>query len=345
MRAVGIRKVSRTATAVGGVFVLALGLAACGSSSESEAGGDKLTKITVVPSHLDSASNAAVLAAVANGGFKKCGFDVTLKEGGGGGDTIRTITSGAAQFAFPSVASALPAYVEGNKLAIVAGQALGTNGLAFMVLPDSKLSGVDSLDGKKVGISAAGSNNATELDSIVAAEDLKDVTKVTVGEVPSGVAALAAGAVDATWATEPSVTQLVAQKKAKVLFRVDDYIKDFQLTVTIASQKYADENPEIVKRFVNCMDVANKAIAANPDAAGKTYAKEAKIDEASAITSVKTNLDPNRYSVEVSVPGVEEVIKELIDSKMLKADVSIDNFKDMIQLPEGGAAKLTGGTL
>jgi NitT/TauT family transport system substrate-binding protein len=333
----------RILPAAAGSAAILLAATACGSDDEASASG--LTKITVVPSHLSSASNAAVLAGVETGLFKDCGFDVTLKEGGGGGDTIRTVTSGAAQFAFPSVASALPAYLEGNKLAIVGGQALGTNGGAMLVLPDSKLTDPQDLGGKKVGVSAAGSNNATQLDSVVSKLGLKDVEQVAVGEVPAGMAALASGAVDATWATEPDVSQLVKQGKAKVLYKVDDYIEHYQLTLTVTSADYAKENPEIVKSFVDCMDQANKAAEADPDAVGAAFSKAGELgsDEA-GIEAVKTNLNPNRYSVAVDVEGVSEVIDEMIDADSLKAGTTISDFKDMFVLPEGSAAEFVGGT-
>lgn len=347
MRTTGVRRYAYTGSLIGVAAIAALNLSACGSDSDKASGSGGTTKITIVPSHLSSASNAAVLAGVQTGLFKKCGFDVTVKEGGGGGDTVRTITSGAGQFAFPSVASAFPAYLKGSKLAIVAGQTLGTNGGAFLVKPNSTLNGVASLAGKKVGISAAGSNNATELDSILKKANIDEgsVKKVVVGEVPAGMAALAAGAVDATWATEPDVTQLVKQGKAKVLLKVDDYIKNYQLTVVMASQKYVQSNPDVVKRFVSCLDQANAYTAANPDAAGAAFAKQAKLDNDVAVTSLKTNLNPNRYSVEVSAPGLQEAVTELVDGKVLPAGTQVSKFKDMIQLPAGGKATVTGGSL
>jgi NitT/TauT family transport system substrate-binding protein len=319
-----------------------------GSGSGSASGSGALTKITIVPSHLNSGSNGAVLAAVQDGLFKQCGFDVSVKEGGGGGDTVRTVTSGAAQFAFPSVASVLPAFKQGNKIAVVAGQTLGTNGGAMLVLPNSTLSGPASLKGKKVGISAAGSNNATQLDTILRQQGINPsaVSEVVVGAVPAGMAALAAGAVSATWATEPDVTQLVAQGKAKVLFKVDDYIKNYQLTVTIASAGYAQKNPDVVKRFVDCMDQANAYAATNPTAAGAAFATVSKQTPAVATAALKVNLTPsNLFSVNVSVPGMQEGLNELVDAKVLPAGTTLTQFKSLFALPSGGKATLTGGSI
>jgi len=340
--------------------VLAASLTACSSSGggstdstgadSGAAGGNsgKLTGVTVSISQPGSAVNAGLIVGINKKIFNQCGLDVKLAgAGGGGGDTTHVITTGAATFAMPALASPMIAYLQHQDVTVIGGEAQGTNGMAYVVKPDSPLKKISQLVGKKVGVSNPSSSSQTNLVAVLKAVgiDPSKVKSVSVGEVTSGVTALASGAVDATWANYPDAIDLVDRGKARVLINVSDYVKHDQYGVILAKKSWVKKNSDTAAKFVTCLNRSYQWMQAHLDEAGAVFAKEADISQELAVKTLKLEAQSGNYTTDLTVPGIQYVLDTVKAAGQVPSSTKLSDLKGLFTIPKGAPVKFTGGTL
>jgi len=100
--------------------------------------------------------------------------------------------------------------------------------------------------------------------------------------------ALATGRVDAAWVTEPFLT--AAKKSARVLVYGFDVIgKRFALNAWFTTRAWAQDHPDIVKRFAATMRETATWANANDAASATIVAKYTKIDPAVIATITRSH--------------------------------------------------------
>lgn len=354
----------RTMRAAALLAFVSLAVAACGSDGEAGASPDDagetepasesepttdapLDEVVLGPARLESITNAATVVGVADGIFEECNIDASLQAAGGGGNQVQALQSGAIDVIFPSVSAVIPAFLAGADIRIVAGESQGTNGMAWLTLPDSDLSEVADLQGRSVSVSAIGSNTATTFQAILEVNDVPvdSVEQVVIAEVGAGLAALASQAVDAVWATEPSVTLFESSGEAEVLFRADEFIDENQLTVTAVRGEYLEENPELVERTLDCMQLARDAAAEDVTRVGTEFAESAQLDTDVAISVLERSIANDESTMNLTVPGLQSVLDSLIASETVPADTTLESLSGLFAVPEGAAIEIEGGEL
>lgn len=175
---------SRTLGAVAVVAAAAVGLAACGSTSDAGAdGSQKLTVAVTAPTW--TPESAPLLLGKTLGFYKAEGLDVTFNLAKSGTESVQQLIGGNAQIA---VATGEPVVIAAGK-----GSALqyflpfyGRFIYQIAAVDGSGITSIKDLQGKRVGITNANSTGATFLRTALAAEG---VPKDSVTVVPIGVGA------------------------------------------------------------------------------------------------------------------------------------------------------------
>ena len=201
--------------------------------------------------------------------FEKEGIKAELTVYRSGAETFEGMAAGAADIILdpPSLVSA--GRKKGVMSRIVANAAMGNFGWQLMVPAKSTLE-VKDLNGKKVGITAAGSGS--DLLALWTIQDRKiDFTRVPVGGgglVPN----LLAGNVDAAVVYSPLSFQVAKSGEAKTIL---DYATAAPPNLTagwIVLDKFAEAKPEVVQKAVNALYGALQFMRANRDVTVKLIA-------------------------------------------------------------------------
>ena len=239
--------------------------------------------------------------------FEKEGITAELTIFRSGAETFEGLAAGAADIILdpPSLVSA--GRKKGVMSKIVANAAMGNFGWQLMVPVKSTLD-VKDLNGKKVGITAAGSGS--DLLALWTIQDRKiDFTRVPVGGgglVPN----LLAGNVDAAVVYSPLSYQILKSGEARTLI---DYFTAVPSNLTggwIVTDKFAAEKPQVVQKALNALYGAVAFMRANRDATVKLIA--------------------DLYEIPPEIAGLE------YDNTIMKletsGDMSASNIKDAVQL-------------
>lgn len=253
---------TRRMTAVAAIAAAGLLLTACGGGSlsgetaapEGEATSGELIPVTV--GLLPIAAAAAVQMGIDEGVFEEEGLDVTVQIGQGGAALLPAVSSGEIQFAVGNPLSVLVAASQGLEMSIIAGYSsvdvpadkLPTG---VIVKEDAGITTWKDLEGKKVAVNAF--NTQGDLSIMGSVEgDGGDPTKVEFTEIafPDQLAQLEQGNIDAAWVPEPFVGKALSTDGLVLLGEpMGNVIPGLSSMVTFTSTKYAEENPDIVKKF------------------------------------------------------------------------------------------------
>jgi ABC-type nitrate/sulfonate/bicarbonate transport system substrate-binding protein len=201
--------------------------------------------------------------------FEKEGLTAELTIYRSGAETFEGMAAGAADIILdpPSLVSA--GRKKGVMSKIVAGATMGNFGWQLMA-PAKSTFEVKDLNGKKVGITAAGSGS--DLLALWTIQDRKiDFTRVPVGGgglVPN----LMAGNIDAAVVYSPLSFQILKSGEARTLI---DYAAAVPPNLTagwIVLDKFAEAKPQVVQKALNALYGAVAFMRANRDATVKLIA-------------------------------------------------------------------------
>jgi ABC-type nitrate/sulfonate/bicarbonate transport system substrate-binding protein len=201
--------------------------------------------------------------------FEKEGLTAELTIYRSGAETFEGMAAGAADIILdpPSLVSA--GRKKGVMSKIVANAAMGNYGWQLMV-PTKSTFDVKDLNGKKVGITAAGSGS--DLLALWTIQDKKiDFTRVPVGGgglVPN----LLAGNVDAAVVYSPLSYQIKKSGEARTLIDYATAVPDNLAGGWIVPDKFAQEKPQVVQKALNALYGAIAFMRANRDVTVKLIA-------------------------------------------------------------------------
>ncbi|MBI3514731.1 MAG: ABC transporter substrate-binding protein [Proteobacteria bacterium] len=183
--------------------------------------------------------------------FDKEGVKAELTIYRSGGETFEAGAAGAADLQLNSVALVAAGRRKGVMTTAVAGSALGYYGWYLMVKTDSKVTDPAALDGKKVGITAAGSGS-----DLLARWTMTD-RKIKFTTVPLGgsglVPNLLSGNVDAIVLYSPLSFQMMQDKQARSLIDFGEAVPSHLTGVWIASDKFIKEKPQALQKALNAI--------------------------------------------------------------------------------------------
>src|SRR3954468_23036481 len=167
--------------------------------------------------------------------FDKEGVNAELTIYRGGAEGFEAIAAGAADLIYNSSSSVAAGLRKGVNTRCVANGGLGYYGWYLVVKPDSKITKVSELEGKKVGITSAGSG------SDILARWTGAERKVNFNRVPLGggglVPNLLSGNIDATVLYSPLTFQVMRAKEARSILDFGAEVPPHSTASWIATDK------------------------------------------------------------------------------------------------------------
>jgi len=264
-------------------------------------------------------------AAKAQKLFEKEGITAELTIYRGGAETFEALAAGAADLILDAPSLPAAGRKKGVMSKVVANGSMGNFGWQLMVLTKSTL-GVKDLNGKKVGITSAGSGS--DLLALWTMQDKKiDFTRVPVGGgglVPN----LLAGNVDAAVVYSPLSFQIAKSGEARTIL---DYAKDVPPNMTsgwIATDKFAKEKPEVLQKALNALYGGVLFMRNNREAAIKLIADLYEMPADIAAAEYDNTILKLETSGDMSAPHTTEALQLSLDMARL------GGMKDLVPASE-----------
>jgi NitT/TauT family transport system substrate-binding protein len=214
-------------------------------------------KITVGVLRLQS--HASSFIAHERGYFKAEGLDVTLMYFEAAQPMAVAIASGDVNFGMTAITGGLINLAEKGAVKVIGGalqEDPNVEGQAILVSKKAYDEGITSpakLRGRSFGVTQAGSSFHYMAYKIAQKEGFppSEIAIKPLQKVPSIVAALRSGQIDA-WSIQPNnARELEAGGDVKIIGRVGDYAPGYQVTTVFTSAKIAAEKRDLVKRFLS----------------------------------------------------------------------------------------------
>jgi NitT/TauT family transport system substrate-binding protein len=203
--------------------------------------------------------------------FAKEGIKAELTIYRSGGETFEAGAAGAADLQLNSAALIAAGRKKGVMTKAVAGAALGYYGWYLMVKTDSKITDVAQLEGKKVGITAAGSGS-----DLLALWTMQN-KKVKYTTVPLGggglVPNMLSGNVDAVVLYSPLSFKMMLEKRGRSLLDFGASVEPHLSGLWIASDKFIAEKPQVLQKALNALYGALAFLQSNRAEAVKMIAE------------------------------------------------------------------------
>ena len=228
---------------------------------------------------------ANVFAAQEFGWFKEQGVDFEFVPGAGGGDALKHVLAGNADFAFTNVEPILFAVEQGAQVQAVYN--IYPKNVFNVVSQKSKnITRPEDLKGKRVGVYSMASGTRHNLLAILHSVGVResDVEVVATGVLNFGP--LMQGQVDATAATDTGLWAAQQKGLAEVnVIWAKDYL-DTPTDVFAIRPETAQRQPDLVKRFLRAYRKGSQWMLDHPDKAA-----ELAVNYATDGSDVRTNLE------------------------------------------------------
>src|ERR1700761_8468140 len=239
--------------------------------------------------------------------FEKEGITAELTVYRGGAECFEALAAGAADLILDAPSLPAAGRKKGVMSKVVANGSMGNFGWQLMVLSKSTLD-VKDLNGKKVGITSAGSGS--DLLALWTIQDRKiDFTRVPVGGgglVPN----LLAGNIDAAVVYSPLSFQIAKSGEAKTILNYASAVPQNLTGGWIVLDKFAEAKPQVVQKALDALYGAVAFMRSNRDATVKLIA--------------------DLYEIPPDIAGLE--YENTIMKLESDGDMSKPNIKDAVQL-------------
>ena len=309
----------------------ALALTACGGGSDA-AGGDAPTtkKLSISATGVDSLPFMAMLqVGIDKGWFKEKGLDVSMYSGGGGGNTLRVVTSGDADMAIAGNTSVILAAEKPNSNLTIIAPWFQVNDF-YWIAPKAA-----PVQGATLGFSSAGSS--TEL-LVKGLEKKLGVKSQAVGGMGDNWTAAKAGKITAGWAMHPFLTSKQAEG-AQIVVAARDVLGDVPADLVAINTDYAKKNPQNVKDFFTVAQRVMDYIVKDPDTAAKDIAGVIKMDAPIVAKALKETPELSKaYSLKVDPAALNNLSQLMVEAGQIKQNVDWAKVLDQKYLPESDRA-------
>lgn len=221
--------------------------------------------------------------------FSKHGIAIEELNFAGGAKIAQAMAAGAVDISL-SAGPDMQFVAKGAPEIAIASIAESPSFMAYVVGADSTARGIDDLKGKKVGITSPGSLTDWLADDLSRSKGWTGdnaVTKVAIGgSTPATIAGLKTGAVDASIVAHQLGFQLEEQQQGRLLFDCSAYVGTIELYTIFANTALAQQNPDLVRRFLEAwleaiafmkshkdetVRVAARVMGNPPSVAARTY--------------------------------------------------------------------------
>jgi NitT/TauT family transport system substrate-binding protein len=258
-------------------------VAGCGGDSEEEGGGGGGGPAEITVQDTAGVPSAFLEYGVEKGFFEQRDLDVKVEPSQGGATVVPSVVSGKVDIGGSNLVSVLLASSKDIPVKIVApGTYVQTDRKgdfsAIMVAKDSAIRSPKDLEGKTLAVNTL--KNVAEVTAKASLEKQGvDVSKIELAEIdfPDMVPALEQGRVDAAFVIEPFVSLGLAEGDRIVDRPYVGTKPGLQIGCYFTSEKYLQENSDVVKRFHEGVADTAAAIEEDPSAFREFLPKASEI--------------------------------------------------------------------
>ena len=264
---------ARVLIAPAAAVIALLGVAACGGGDSGGGGGGDANKpVTLKVGVIPIADVAPLYIGMQQGFFKQENLTIKPQLAEGGAAITPAVVSGDFQIGFSNTISLLIAASQDLPVEIISP---GVSGAAnpedawddLLVPKNGPVKTTKDLEGKTIAVNTL--KNICEVTIKASLEkDGVDVNTLKFAEVPfpDMNAALDAGRVDGACVVEPFVSQGKAGKSKGINPFYERTAPNLTVATYFTSKQYAEENADVVDRFVSAMQKSLAYAQKNPDA-------------------------------------------------------------------------------
>lgn len=300
---------------------------ACGSSdgdspdAGASSGGVTTVKLGLIP----IVDVAPLYLGQKKGFFEKQGLKLEFTTAQGGAAIVPGVASGQFQFGFSNVTSLMVAQSNGVPVKAVANgiASTGVRGKDFnglMVKEDSPVKSAKELEGKKVAINTLKNINETAVRQAVREAggdpDKVELVEMAFDQMP---AALDQGQIDAACVVEPATATIRTQGGREIASPLIDVAPELTVAMYFTSTQYAQQHPDVVKKFQDATAESLAYAEAHPDEARQIVTTYTKIP-----ASVLEQVVLPKWPAEANRPSIEALMKLGEEDGLFKKTPDLD---------------------
>ena len=197
-----------------------------------------------------------------------------------GPQVIESLFSNSIDIAYVGPGPVINGYLksDGEALKILAGAADG--GASFVAQKDSGLDSIENFDGKRIAAPQISNTQDVSLRHYLSTNGLQSVEKggtVYVLNIsnPDIYTLFAKGDIDGAWVPEPWATMLVQDLDGVRIFNESQFWPDkqFSSVLLIGRTDYIENNPEVIKNWIESNEKTVQWINNNPEQTKKVYSE------------------------------------------------------------------------
>jgi NitT/TauT family transport system substrate-binding protein len=308
----------------------AVGLAACGDDDDDGGGGAGAETTTLKVGVIPIADVAPLYLGIDRGFFEQENLKIEPQLAEGGAAITPAVVSGDFQIGFSNTISLLIAASKDVPVQIISQGVLGGKDESeawadLLVLKDGPIKSGKDLEGKTIAVNTLSNICEVTIKASLEKEGVAvDQLKFTEVPFPDMNAALEQKRVDAACAVEP----FVSQGEAGAAKGIDPFYVRTSPDLTVATYftttQYAEENADVVDRFVRAMNKSLEYAQSHPDQVRKVLLDYTEIppEAAEQITLPQWRTDlsvptielladlSEKYGLIEEKPDVQEMIRE-----------------------------------
>ncbi|WP_030856009.1 ABC transporter substrate-binding protein [Streptomyces sp. NRRL S-37] len=281
---------------------------ACGSSDSggSDGAGSSGGTTSVTVGLIPIVDVAPLYLGQKKGFFSERGLKLEFSSAQGGAAIVPGVASGQFAFGFSNMTSLMIARSNNVPVKAVANGIASTGVVgkdfeALTVKDDSPIRSAKELEGRKVAINTLKNINETAVRASVRKAggdpDKVELVELAFDQMP---AALDGGRIDAAMVVEPALATIKSQGGREIASPMIDIAPELTVAMYFTSVKYAQENPETVKKFQEATAESLAYADSHPDEVREIVTTYTKIpaDVLAKVTLPKWPAEPNRASIE-----------------------------------------------
>jgi NitT/TauT family transport system substrate-binding protein len=315
-------------------WLAALGIAAvlvaagCGDDDESGGGGEGAAEQTTLRVGVIPIADVAPLyLGMKQGFFEDQNLKIEPQLAEGGAAITPAVLSGDFQVGFSNTVSLLIAASKELPVTIISQGVLGgkTEEEAWadlLVLKDGPIKEPKDLEGKTIAVNTLKNICEVTIRASLADMGVDDSTlKFTEVPFPDMNAALEAGRVDGACVVEPFVSQGKAGKARGIDPFYVNTAPDLTVATYFTSKQYAEENADVVDRFVTAMEQSLEYAQSNPDAVREILGEYTQIPP-----EVAANIKLPQWRKDITLPTVERLSQLSLEYGLIESEPDLNEL-------------------
>ena len=257
--------------------------------------------------------------ALKQGMFQQAGLDIDgITASAGGGTSLRNMLAGKLPFAEAAATAVVAGVNTGLDLKVVMASSNHIGEVAWAAMPDSGITSMKDLVGKKIAFSSPRSITEMVVRTALAREGLTDkVEALSLGGLGPALTALAQGAIGAAPVNDPVLT--LQPQKYRILFNAYDIYPKFTWALGVTTREFAEKNPKVIQALVKVRRQAVDFMYSHRAETTQIYAQVWDIAPADAAKLLPKYYDWGHWSRgEISPAGLKAITDGMVAVGELK---------------------------